>query len=491
MYLDSANTFHVDAIPLPELKSVTPNSFKAGKTINLTIKAANAHFTQATPQVEFNFGSNFSVKSQKVVDDNTIKLQLTLPADTYTGDYSLFVTDLIDGYLPLYNGIHVDGKPRPALVSISPASAVAGQTLTVTIKGVNTNFKKASSTTVNFSFYSASGTTVVQSVKITDNETINAKIKVPANLYTGKYSVYVYDALDGYLALYDTFYVSGITPPSIKVSRDSVYSGQTLNITITGVNTHFAQASDTKVDFGFNCTLNSTTIVNNNKIVANVTVGKPGYSGWNSVMMYNQLDGALFDYWYIIDTTSYHPWTCNSNFRVVYDSISNVHYFLTDSTSSVGTRYMWNFGDGTTSNFASPSHTFTSVGYHTVCLTTISANLADSCTYCSAVYTDSLNLLHLNGVKSLGIDEKSSDLVQVNVYPNPAVSELTVAVDPRLVSLNGVIELYSIEGRLISQQRVSSTNTPIDISNLPSGIYYVKVSGNNVSSDFRKFVKQE
>ena len=56
----------------------------------------------------------------------------------------------------------------PSLESISPSSANPGQTLNITITGINTSFSQASGTTVSFSFEQAS-TTIVNSYNIIDD----------------------------------------------------------------------------------------------------------------------------------------------------------------------------------------------------------------------------------------------------------------------------------------------------------------------------------
>jgi gliding motility-associated-like protein len=59
---------------------------------------------------------------------------------------------------------------------------------------------------------------------------------------------------------------------------------------------------------------------------------------------------------------------------------------FTNTTTGTATSWLWNFGDGTTSNAQNPSHTFTSNGPQWVCLT--SSNNGCDDTYCYTVIID-------------------------------------------------------------------------------------------------------
>ena len=86
------------------------------------------------------------------------------------------------------------------------------------------------------------------------------------------------------------------------------------------------------------------------------------------------------------------PTPCNMVAAFVADTTmqSNLVSFFDQSTSNVTIEsYSWNFGDGSTSNLANPTHQFTSAGNYTVCLTIQGSSIpgAPPCTstYCSVV----------------------------------------------------------------------------------------------------------
>ncbi|MBL4656870.1 MAG: hypothetical protein JKX73_02635, partial [Flavobacteriales bacterium] len=185
------------------------------------------------------------------------------------------------------------------LVSINPISANAGQTLNVTITGANTNFAQGSGSIVEFYFNQGSGTTVVISSTVLSNTSISANIIVPSNTFTGDYDVFVYNSIDGYLYLFGGFHVNGITPPSlVSINPASANAGQTLNVTITGASTNFAQGSGSIVEFYFNqgsgtTVVNSSTALSNTSISANITVPSNTFTGNYTVSVYNPIDGYL------------------------------------------------------------------------------------------------------------------------------------------------------------------------------------------------------
>jgi len=177
-----------------KLTSISPNSAKAGQTLDVTITGTNTHFTQGSGTfVSFSFGQGSgTVNKITIVNDNTLSANIIVPFNTYKGYYSVYVNNYVDGYLSLYNGFYVDGKPQPILSKITPSTGNAGQTLDVMITGLNTNFKQGSGTSVYF-YGQGSGTIPVNNVTVIDDVTLIANISISANPINGYYGVYVYD----------------------------------------------------------------------------------------------------------------------------------------------------------------------------------------------------------------------------------------------------------------------------------------------------------
>ncbi|NNK17905.1 MAG: T9SS type A sorting domain-containing protein, partial [Maribacter sp.] len=75
------------------------------------------------------------------------------------------------------------------------------------------------------------------------------------------------------------------------------------------------------------------------------------------------------------------------------------------------------------------------------------------------------------------------------VYPNPFVSTTSLFLGADIDEV--AIEIFSVDGRLISVQsyQVNGLEVPLDFSLFPSGIYFVKINGNNFKGT-TKVIKQ-
>ena len=67
--------------------------------------------------------------------------------------------------------------------------------------------------------------------------------------------------------------------------------------------------------------------------------------------------------------------------------------------------------------------------------------------------------------------------VSLAVYPNPFVNQVTVSTNDPLNNLGKTIRLYDASGRVLVLQILQSQKTIIDVSNLTSGLYILKVEG--------------
>lgn len=63
------------------------------------------------------------------------------------------------------------------------------------------------------------------------------------------------------------------------------------------------------------------------------------------------------------------------------------------------------------------------------------------------------------------------------VYPNPTDAQVTLAIDR--VDDDAYFTLYDLNGRELQHQQLGSTQTRIDLSDLPGGIYFLKVLQKN------------
>ncbi|MEY3442107.1 MAG: hypothetical protein RLZZ519_388 [Bacteroidota bacterium] len=135
--------------------------------------------------------------------------------------------------------------------------------------------------------------------------------------------------------------------------------------------------------------------------------------------------------------------------------------------------YSWDFGDGNTSTAQSPSHSYAAQGSYNVCLTVTSPEgcVADSC----------LNV-------SVSTAVAPSAVSGLSLSPNPA-SEL-VNLDFAL-EYSSVVELSlsTINGQTVMTQSLDlnagAQRIPVNVSQLPAGIYLAKLVANGSSHTLR------
>lgn len=83
---------------------------------------------------------------------------------------------------------------------------------------------------------------------------------------------------------------------------------------------------------------------------------------------------------------------------------------------------------------------------------------------------------------------KQINNIAVNLFPNPATTDLTISVDGN----NAIkeITIYDVKGKAILQKSINSTNSKINISQFAKGVYIIEGNTNKGEQFSRKFVKE-
>ncbi len=156
---------------------------------------------------------------------------------------------------------------------------------------------------------------------------------------------------------------------------------------------------------------------------------------------------------------------------------------VTFSDSSVNAKtWMWDFGDGQSSVSQNPAHTYDSSGTYTVCLTiTDSCGVADSICKILDITTGIFDLEH----PSIG---------QLVIFPNPVKDEAIIRI-PFKISKNTHFTMINSLGKVIYESKVSNLLNDqlfkISTSQIPVGIYFIKVNVEDRGIYIGKFVKME
>ena len=76
------------------------------------------------------------------------------------------------------------------------------------------------------------------------------------------------------------------------------------------------------------------------------------------------------------------------------------------------------------------------------------------------------------------VDERSKADLDVTVYPNPASSNVYFSIQhlKYMVSGTNKMTLFNTDGRIVYESKITESDFSIDISHLPSGIYYAKLN---------------
>ncbi len=183
--------------------------------------------------------------------------------------------------------------------------------------------------------------------------------------------------------------------------------------------------------------------------------------------------------------------TCNASFYYGTDT-ANVYnlYVINNSTgTSSSTQYAWSFGDGNSSATQHPTHTYNAFGLYQLCLTLSDSSSGCSSTYCDSVGLDSNGImLKRDGFTITVLDEKdllSTPIFNLNadvkVYPNPSTGLVNIKIVTQEKGMLTAKVISSIGQLLMANENnitASSQIIPLDLSELPNGIYYLKLELN-------------
>lgn len=197
-----------------------------------------------------------------------------------------------------------------------------------------------------------------------------------------------------------------------------------------------------------------------------------------------------------IDTAVVVPVNCNSFF--VFTQTAPFNIVAVNLASGVNLSFNWDFGDGTTSTAAYPSHQYSSTGSYLLCLT-VSDPTGCSDTFCDTLTVDStgnivyrgatagfvLNVLAPNQLT--GVDEPSFKIGAL--YPVPAHEQLTLILNAQQGN-RFTCFIRSMDGRLQMTENLTIGTHTMDIANLASGVYLLEVNGPDGSIQTKRFVKQ-
>tara|TARA_R110000850_G_scaffold150497_1_gene273180 strand:- start:74160 stop:76046 length:1887 start_codon:yes stop_codon:yes gene_type:complete len=91
----------------------------------------------------------------------------------------------------------------------------------------------------------------------------------------------------------------------------------------------------------------------------------------------------------------------------------------------------------------------------------------------------------ISGVENVVLSNPENDFVSASIFPNPAQNELNI----RAITQISQVEIMNLLGQSFGVTDVNANTTKLDISNLNTGTYFVRVTIDNASKVY-KFIKK-
>lgn len=135
----------------------------------------------------------------------------------------------------------------------------------------------------------------------------------------------------------------------------------------------------------------------------------------------------------------------------------------------------WDFGDGSTSTLANPSHTYASPGAYQVCLTA-THSFGCSRTVCETI-----------SVTATGISSPVD--FQFSVAPNPVRDLLLVSIDRPAGSVL-TLRVMDATGKVVASTSFTGNATELNVASLAAGVYMLELVDGDLAVRTR-FVKQD
>ena len=294
----------------------------------------------------------------------------------------------------------------------------------------------------------------------------------------------------------DTYYdwISNVTLNTINNSSGSVgyedftdistelVVGETYPMSITiSVNGSWLQYGKAWIDWNQDCTFDDDTegysfgsTNGTGTLTVDVTVPEDAVLG-PTIMRVSELweqepgpcesgtYGETEDYTVIVILDELAPVACMS--AEPQTGVAPLTVEFADCSENNPDEWMWDFGDGGTSDEQNPEHTYEEPGLYTVTLISSNEWGADT-----LVQEDYIEIL-LTGVRI------NAALAGVNIYPNPANDLLHVDFSAADIE-EASIEIHNISGEVVYTKEglnVGGSSHDVDVSGFMNGLYFVTI----------------
>lgn len=367
-------------------------------------------------------------------------------------------------------------------ISINPTNGNRSQKLPVTITGTGTNFARGSNTITFIKQGSATNAVNISNLSVLSNTIMGGFINIAANAPTGPYTVRVTNSQNTTINLVNGFTVNGTVPSLVSIRPSSATQGESLTVSITGLNTNFNSASNTTVKFfsqgteSFEIFEFYNTPINNSLLSANILVSPLAPLGVYSVGVENEIDGL------VMLNSSFTVGVSNKSISSITPNRGKQNETLTVTITGVNTQF----------NTGSPTIFFIRQGSQTEDIKALSFT-ATSATSANVMISIAPNtdlglydigyfnmgegaVLKTNAFTvdlAIGMNELAENTTKI--FPNPAKNLLNIESKNDITS----IHVFDIMGKEILNKipEKQTQNLQLDLSEIliPKGIYFIKV----------------
>lgn len=180
------------------------------------------------------------------------------------------------------------------------------------------------------------------------------------------------------------------------------------------------------------------------------------------------------------------PCTASVSYSLVKDTSLTLTWNAFPNYPSNITNATWTWGDGTSSTGLYPSHTYSSAGTYSTCVTVSVSCGTVTATYCyvasifrSTQSNESNAMIQLNVKQTIptGIAAKTKADARLTVYPNPGKGEFFVDFNENTNTVKeATLMIYNMLGQMVFEKNVSATGKQIiDASSFGNGSYLLVV----------------
>ena len=284
----------------PAVVSASPINLPQSQTTTIVITGRKTNWRQGQTTVAFPDGG-ITVQSVTVTSPTTLTAVLTTAADAKLGFKSVVVTSKLGTKSETAKGSNVVDVNAPitsaTLLSVTPGNLSRGNTTDVVILGANTTWGSTSKVGLGPGV-KINSFKVVSPTEIDANVTIDPSAQIAfrtARVNTGTGSDVTSRALFIDIGALAIPVIVGLTPTA-------GHQGSTLDVAITGANTHFV-AGSTHADFGTGVSVISLTVTDPTHATAHVTVAADSPLGFHDVFVTTGAESAALLRGFFIDVS--------------------------------------------------------------------------------------------------------------------------------------------------------------------------------------------